>query len=138
MVFTHGRNATLRTGGSFVRGIEILCWGKTRFGLVLRSCLGLGKTQPFSRWIFVMRCTVVAFGMCLLAACTPVREDTPGEVLMRGGGEVIIVGPVERGKTAYPTARMIEQAQEVCPSARFVNASPSFSKPSSFDFLFRC
>ena len=85
-----------------------------------------------------MRSTIVVFGMCLLAACTPVSQNTPGEVFLRGDEEVIIVGPAERGKDAYPTNRMIEQAKSACPNAIFVNARPSMTKPSSFDYLFRC
>lgn len=89
-------------------------------------------------WIVSMRSiTFLVFGFCLLPACVPVSQDTPGEVYFRGD-EVIIVGSVEHGKTAYPTNRMIEQAKEACFNAYFVNARPSLNKPGSFDFLFDC
>lgn len=80
---------------------------------------------------------LLLIGLCLLAACTPVTQNTPGEVVLRGD-DVIVVGPAEHGRPAYPTNRMIEQAKEACPTARFVNARPSMSNPSSFDFLFDC
>ena len=76
-------------------------------------------------------------GMCLLAACAPVPQSTPGTVFTRGS-DVIVVGRAEHGRTARPTERMIEQAQEVCPTARYVNALPSMSEPSKFEFLFSC
>jgi hypothetical protein len=75
--------------------------------------------------------------LCLLAACTPVTQNTSGEVVLRGD-EVIVVGPTKHGRSPYPTKRMIEQAKEACPTARFVNARPSMSNPSRFDFLFDC
>lgn len=82
----------------------------------------------------------VKFFVCalgLLAACAPVTQDTPGEVVFRGD-EVIVVGPVEHGRAAAPTQRMIEQAKEACPSARYINARPSLGEPSEFEFLFSC
>ena len=85
-----------------------------------------------------MKTIIILLGVCLLAACAPVTENTPGEVFAMGDDEVMIVGPTRDGKTAYPTKRMIEQAQAVCSTAYFVNARPSMSKPSSFDYLFRC
>lgn len=85
-----------------------------------------------------MRYLIVVSGLSLLAACTPVSENTPGEVFLRGDEEVIIVGPKEHGRPASPTKRMIEQAKEVCSGAYFINARPSMSKPSSFDYLFKC
>ena len=84
-----------------------------------------------------MRSILPFFGACLLVACTPVTDETPGEVFFRGD-EVIIVGPAEHGREAYPTKRMFEQAEEACPNAYYINARPSLSKPSSFDYLFNC
>lgn len=85
-----------------------------------------------------MRPVIVVLGVCLLAACAPVTENTPGEVFMVGTEEVVIVGPKRDGKAAYPTKRMIEQAKGACSTAYFINARPSMSEPSSFDYLFRC
>lgn len=90
------------------------------------------------RWIICMRSMSVVMGVCLLAACAPVNENTPGKVFLRGDDEVVVVGPKEHGREAYPTKRMIEQAEEACPNARFVNARPSLNEPSSFDYLFNC
>ena len=81
--------------------------------------------------------TLAVSGMCLVAACTPVNQNTPGEVFFRGD-EVIVVGPAKHGRDAYPTEKMIEQAKEACSAARFVNARPSMSEPSNFDYLFNC
>jgi hypothetical protein len=81
---------------------------------------------------------IASCGLCLLAACTPVTQNTPGDVFLRGDEEVIVVGPNEHGKSAYPTNRMIEQAKEACSTAHFINARPSLSDPSSFDYLFKC
>jgi len=85
-----------------------------------------------------MRSITIVLGVCLLAACAPVTENTPGQVFVMGDEEVMITGPKRDGKPAYPTSRMIEQAKSVCSNAYFVNARPSLSKPSSFDYLFRC
>lgn len=85
-----------------------------------------------------MRSMIVAFGLCLLTACAPVTQNTPGEVFLLGDDEVIIVGPKRDGKAAYPTTRMIEQAKGACSTAYFINARPSMSKAGSFDYLFRC
>jgi hypothetical protein len=88
-----------------------------------------------------------AFLPLALAACTasiPVPEDTPGVVHQFDGDSVIIRGAFEPDRlateTAKPTQRMIEQAQEVCPGARFVGAAPSHVSPYyiSFLFQFRC
>ncbi len=74
----------------------------------------------------------------LLAACATVSDDTPGVVTSAGAGEVMIVGPKKHGKVAKPTQRMVEQAQEVCPSAIFHSAQPSLSGGDRFEYLFKC
>ena len=89
-------------------------------------------------WVDSMKSVKIFLcAMGLLAACAPVTQDTPGQVVLRGD-EVIIVGPVKHGRAAAPTNRMVEQAKEACPTARYVSARPSLSEASKFDFLFAC
>ena len=102
------------------------------------SITGIVRFQIMNRWTVCMRPIIIVFGVCLITACAPVTENTPGEVFTMGDEELIIVGPKRDGKPAYPTNRMFEQAKSVCSSAYFINARPSLSKPSSFDYLFRC
>lgn len=85
-----------------------------------------------------MRSIVVVFGVLYLAACTPINDNTPGQVFLKGDDEVIVLGPAEHGRRAAPTKKMIEQAEEACVGARYINARPSFSDPSSFEYLFKC
>lgn len=108
------------------------------FQRVLLDYARLEMFRSLTRWIVRMRAMIIVLGVCLLAACAPVTENTPGEVFLLGDEEVVIVGPKADGKPAYPTNRMIEQAKGVCSTAYFINARPSMSKPSSFDYLFRC
>ena len=108
------------------------------FLLVLGEYPRITRYQLLTRWTVCMKTMIILLGVCLLAACAPVTENTPGEVFTMGDEELIIVGPKRDGKPAYPTNRMFEQAKSVCSSAYFINARPSLSKPSSFDYLFRC
>ena len=93
----------------------------------------------------MVRALLISAG--LLAACTasiPVPEDTPGVVHQFDGNTVTIRGAFEPDRlateTAKPTQKMIEQAQEVCPNARFVGAAPSEVTAfyASFLFQFKC
>ncbi len=85
-----------------------------------------------------MRTISVSLLLSLLLACAPVSEDTPGTIYKVGGGQVTILADKKHGQTATPTKRMIEQAQEVCPSATYHSALPSVTDFNMYEYVFHC
>ncbi|MEM8631825.1 MAG: hypothetical protein AAGF74_11345 [Pseudomonadota bacterium] len=82
---------------------------------------------------------LIPLSFALLAvACTPVTENTGGDVARTGDGNIIVIGPKEHGRAAEPTRRMVEQARAACPGATFHSARPSMGGSDDFDFLFIC
>jgi hypothetical protein len=73
----------------------------------------------------------------LMSACS-VSEETPGSVSGVVNGFVTVSGPKAVGEPATPTARMIAQAQEVCPGALYRSARPSTTDYGIYDYLFKC
>lgn len=74
----------------------------------------------------------------LLAACV-VPEDTPGHVKEVGARTVTIQGAFSSdGSGAHPTAAMVAQAQDICPGAKYLSASPTPGNYDTFDYLFLC
>lgn len=73
-----------------------------------------------------------------VAACSRVTENTPGRIYQVSNTEVKMLGPKAHGRQAIPTKRMIEQAQEVCPTAIFHSALPSMAGADQWEYLFKC
>ena len=85
-----------------------------------------------------MRAFFVSLLLSPLIACAPVSEDTPGTIYEVSGGRVTILAEKKHGHDAKPTTRMIEQAQEVCPSAAYQTALPSAADFNMYEYVFNC
>ena len=90
---------------------------------------------------------IFAVLLVLSAACSPVTDETRGRIYRVTDSSVTIIGPYAKRSmddlytphhVAQPTAAMTAQAQEVCPNAKFVSASPSTVDFDNLLFLFRC
>jgi hypothetical protein len=83
---------------------------------------------------------ILALPLIALAACT-VSEDTRGGVYAVTDQSVTIRGVYDLSLSsgpARPTQAMIAQAQDVCPDATYLSASPSPTDDYTFLYLFRC
>ncbi len=85
-----------------------------------------------------MRVVSIFLMVGLLAACSSF-DDTPGQVQgVDDRGRLKITGPKQFGKDPAPSARMVEQAKEVCPFAVLISARPSTFDYDIYEYLFRC
>lgn len=85
-----------------------------------------------------MRSVSIVLLCGMMAACSSF-DETPGEVQgVDDRGRLKITGPKEFGKDAAPSARMIEQAKEVCPFAVLISARPSTFDYDIYEYVFRC
>ncbi len=87
-----------------------------------------------------MKTPAVIIAAALLAGCVP-TPDTEGQIVSLTERTVTIRGAYDMslsGKPASPTPAMVAQAQEVCPGARYLSATPSPTDDYTFHYLFQC
>lgn len=85
-----------------------------------------------------MKLKLLVMVTALLAACSNF-EDTPGQVSgVDDRGRFVVVGPKQFGVDAAPSERMMQQAREVCPNAKYLESRPSTADFNLFEHEFKC